>query len=746
MLAWRVALDPGLSQNPRTPNPFLMQPSLRHGDEAARSPGPSGGSDRPLPVHFFSLAFNGLPFIRHHLPVFCQLPFPWHWHVVSGLAEAEPARALSPPSAGSITGKLSHPGLTPDGTTAYLDRLAAQYPDRLTLYRPPGGVSWASRREMFNAPLSNIHQECLLWQVDPEDLWSVEQIIRARELFLADPERTAAFYYCYPFVGPHLVVTSRNTYGNQSAHEWLRTWRFSPGCQWTQENPPRLCHRAQGKPVDLAAINPFWQAETEAHNLVFQRFACATESQLAFQEACCGHGQAVHNWQRLQANRRFPVLLKDYFPWVSDLARVDRLKSLGISPLARKSAFGRWTFLPRQPAADPVPPFHPPSSPAKDPDRILFVRIDAIGDAVLAASVLPHLRKRFPAAKLGVVCQEHVRELYEACPLIEQIIAFDKPRILTDEMYRKHVLLQIEQFQAQWVINTTHSRGLLDETLTLSNSAPEKVGLESDLANIPAPERRQWLPRYTRVIPCPGPLKNELERYRDFLSGLGIKAQELEPQVWTTDADEAYARAVFAQHQLESASTIALFPGAQHEIRVYPHYARALEGLGNYRFIIMGGPDAAGQCRELAECLPGAMNLAGQTTLRQMASLLRQCCLYVGAESAGAHIACAVGTPNVVVLGGGHFGRFMPYSPLTSAVCLPLECFGCNWGCRYERAYCVKDLAPEVLRQAIRRRLSVPAAKPRIFQQPREQWNPGSGAPAWQSCERWLPGARAEIL
>jgi ADP-heptose:LPS heptosyltransferase len=699
-----------------------------------------------LPVHFFSFAFNGLPFVRHHISVFCQLPFPWHWHVVLGLAETEQAKLSNYLSAGHVGSQPCELGLTSDGTTAYMDRLARQHPNRLTIYRPPMGAYWANQQQMFNAPLANIHEECLLWRVDPEDLWSVEQIIRAHELFLAYPEKTAFFYYCYFFVGPKLVVTTRKTYGNLSDREWLRTWRFSPGCQWTPDERPRLCQQVQGKAMDLAAIAPFRQAETEAHNLVFQRFAWATKSQAAVQEACCGCVKAVQNWQRLQASKRFPVLLKDYFPWVSDQARVDRVKSLGISPLARRSAFGRWTFLARQWAADPVPPLVTRSARAKDPDRILFVRVDAIGDTVLAASMLPLLRDRFPRAKLGVVCQEHIRELYEACPLVEHIIAFDRQRILANEAYRAEVLLQIEQFQARLVLNTTHSRSALDELLTLSNSAPEKVGLESDLWNISPPERRKWLPRYTRVIPSPGPLKNELDRYRDFLAGLNIEAGELAPQVWTTDADEEYARAVFAQHRLAPGSTIAILPLAQHEMRVYPHYAQALAGMEDYWFLILGGQDCADHCRQLAERLPSAVSLAGRTTLRQLASLLGKCRLYVGAESAGAHIACAVGIPNVVVMGGGHFGRFLPYSPLTSVVCLPLDCYGCNWGCRYKRAYCVKDLAPQILRKAIRRSLSEPAAKPRVFAEPRGQWLPGPAQPAWQSCARFLPGGRAEIL
>ena len=63
----------------------------------------------------------------------------------------------------------------------------------------------------------------------------------------------------------------------------------------------------------------------------------------------------------------------------------------------------------------------------------------------------------------------------------------------------------------------------------------------------------------------------------------------------------------------------------------------------------------------------------------QSAALIKRCRLVIGAETGLAHLACAVGTPNVILLGGGHFGRFMPYAATTTVVCLPLECYGCNW-------------------------------------------------------------------
>jgi pyruvate-formate lyase-activating enzyme len=85
-----------------------------------------------------------------------------------------------------------------------------------------------------------------------------------------------------------------------------------------------------------------------------------------------------------------------------------------------------------------------------------------------------------------------------------------------------------------------------------------------------------------------------------------------------------------------------------------------------------------------------------------------------------------VGTPNVIMLGGGHFGRFMPYSPLTSTVCLPLSCYGCNWRCRHARAHCVQDVAPEVVEVALREALERGSPRPRLYLQ---HWSFAPGPP-----------------
>jgi FkbM family methyltransferase len=681
-----------------------------------------------LPVHFFTIVLNGQPFINHHIEQLRQLPFAWHWHIIEGVAELNHDTAWSKATGGLVPPDLHRNGLSIDGTTEYLNSLQEQFPKNITIYRPPAGKFWDGKREMVNAPLANISKESLLWQIDADELWTASQIIRTRALFLAQPQKTAAFFYCHYFVGSQLVITSRDTYGNHTSYEWLRVWRYQPGDRWIAHEPPRL---SRGE-TDVASLNPFRHAETESMGLVFQHYAYATEAQLQFKESYYGYAGALAQWCQLQQADTFPQRLASHFSWVKDDALVHTAASVGIQRLAPPEWFGI--------------PTAKISGPLDEAQRILFVRTDSIGDAVLASCLLEPIRRANPSAKLAVLCQQHVADLFAACPFVDTIICYDRKK-MEDPAECDQIYAEIAKFQPDVILNSVRSRDPFSNDITQAFRAARHIAIEGDLDNTPVADYMQSLSGYEQIVDSPGHDKPELARHADFLRGLGIPAANLQPVVWTSLADEALADAFFQQQQLNPANTMALFPFTQHGIKDYPAFAPALASFPDWNFLIFGGQESQSRCEILARKLPGrVINLAGRTNLREMAAILRRCRIMVGSDSSGPHMACAVGVPNVVVLGGGHFGRFMPGSPLTSAVSLPLDCFGCRWGCKYEHAHCIKDVSAQVLTEAIRQTLAKRSSRPRLFLQSIETWKAEASLPQWQMPHSFISIEQVEII
>lgn len=279
-----------------------------------------------LPLHFFTPVLNGEPFIRYHIDILKQLPFRWHWHIIEGSSE-ETERDR-------------------DGTSSYLDKLAAAHPNQITLYRKPENELWSGKLEMLNAPLANIQEKCLLWQLEVNELWTVEQLCKGRKLFIENPTKTAAYYLNWYFVGEDLVVSDRYYYSQNPRQDWLRTWRYQPGYIWLGLEQPVLAQRFSDKHyqnVDL--IDPLTHKDTEKAGLAFQHFAYLLPQQLQLKEQYYGYQNALDCWQSLQAEQYFPVMLREYFPWIRDDTMVDRVDVLGVTPLLQKKENNRWELV-----------------------------------------------------------------------------------------------------------------------------------------------------------------------------------------------------------------------------------------------------------------------------------------------------------------------------------------------------------------------------------------------------------------
>jgi ADP-heptose:LPS heptosyltransferase/predicted O-methyltransferase YrrM len=893
-----------------------------------------------LPVHFFTIVLNGEPFIRHHLEQFQKLPFPWQWHIIEGVAELRHDTAWSLPNGGRINDTLHKNGLSNDGTTDYLDRISREYPECITLYRKPVGQFWDGKREMVNAPLTRINEECLLWQVDADELWVANNIRAMRELFISSPQKTAAYFHCDYFVGPRKYVSSLNTWATYPT-DWLRVWRYRPGMRWSAHEPPVIQDQNGYNPASEAS---FSRDETMSHGITFQHFAYATESQVRFKEIYYGYKDAVVHWHRLQKTEG-PVNPGDFLPWAKNDATVDDwsasrgallmesrtaqqttpkiytsmsvdaetqfetelrkifceqrpssiietgtylgqgtssiiwralrdftitadFTTIEVNPEHHRRAVAHFTSqgmkvraelgisVPREMLPnlseisdkfitnreyDGIYYDHDESVRAdryfsetnfnvaddllfqamrrcafkpefvlldsaghmgfiefqyfmsliqgdcilmlddiyhckhyktlqiikQDPRfeiisesrekfgfciaryshvrSLLFIRTDLIGDNVLASAMLPHLQQKYPDAKITVVCQEHIVEIYEACPLVHQIIGFNLERAYEDELYRNSLLKQVRDLRADLCLNTVFSRTPLNDLIAVASGAKMLIAHEGDLFNIPESTRTRNNSYYTYLLPNNGTVRSELQRHLEFLSGIGIETDTMDIPFWVQPDDVESVDMMFRESGLTPDKTIALFAGAQDAIKRYDGYGAALAEICKEQgfTVVALGAKKDFDINQLNLDATGVrtLNLSGTTTIRQSGIIISRCRLAVGADTGLAHIACAVGVPNVILLGGWHWGRFLPYSPLTSVVSLPLECYGCNGTCRYDKAYCIRGVAPTTIAEAVSRTLTINSNKPRLFAQGSKGWQPQGDEPRRVPAESILKGS-----
>jgi len=254
-----------------------------------------------MKLHIFTIVLDGMPFISWHLPVFNRLKLDWHWYIAEGAAMNQHDTKWCRPQS---------PRLSRDGTTEFLNGL--KWHPRITIIQKQ---RWQGKVEQCNACLDQIHKRGILLQLDCDEFWTPEQIEGIVNFFEAYENINSAQFYCRYFVGPNLVITNTDNYGNRNG-EWLRAWRYEPGMKFESHEPPLLRHAT----TPMASKD-----QTRECDLIFDHYSYVLESQVAYKSAFYGYRNAVQQWKRLQENKTWPVELRTYCGWVKDNALVDKI-------------------------------------------------------------------------------------------------------------------------------------------------------------------------------------------------------------------------------------------------------------------------------------------------------------------------------------------------------------------------------------------------------------------------------------
>lgn len=327
------------------------------------------------------------------------------------------------------------------------------------------------------------------------------------------------------------------------------------------------------------------------------------------------------------------------------------------------------------------------SSPSTSQSGVALIRLDAIGDFVIWLDAAKEFRRLYPDQKITLVANAAWADLAQQLPYWDAVFSVNvRDLSLRQPLRRWQLLRHISKGGFHIAVQPTCSRVLMHgDSVIRASGARERIGSMGDLANASAAERNTGNRWYTQLLPASPKPMMELLRNAEFVSHLaGATYQACLPEL---------PRLAALPEALQPAMPyFIVFPGASWAGRQWPvqHFVEvlmALQGHYGWQPVLCGGSNEVALCEAIANASSAnCLNLAGQTSLVALAEVIRSATLLVGNETSAVHLAAAVATPAVCILGGGHFGRFMPYpetvpglKPVVAAE--PMPCFHCNWRC-----------------------------------------------------------------
>jgi len=320
---------------------------------------------------------------------------------------------------------------------------------------------------------------------------------------------------------------------------------------------------------------------------------------------------------------------------------------------------------------------------SRDMRRILFITLSNIGDVVLTTPVLSALHERFPEARFTVIVGQKCADLFEADPLVEKIIVYNKQYSLW-EMILFARRLRSERFDA-----------VADMRHTLF---PFIIGAR----------------RLTSVLRW---RRHHRHAVLDHLSKLNF-LKEIDParisfRIVIPPKAQAFQKEIWGDYRIkDDECVVGVAPHAASTLKMwYPsnfiELMHMMKKEYRVRFVIAGANDAREICDLVREGYPEAVNLVGKTSIPELAAVISRCNLFISNDSGPMHFASAFGIPTVAIFGPSDQERYGPFGTRFGIVHKELSCKPCGKAqCPEGKRDCIDTITPEDVMRTVRELLS----------------------------------------
>jgi len=333
--------------------------------------------------------------------------------------------------------------------------------------------------------------------------------------------------------------------------------------------------------------------------------------------------------------------------------------------------------------------------------RILLVKLSSFGDVLHALPTLAALRSAYPDAHITWLVEAAYAPLLAGHPALDDV--WEAPRLHPGELLaganRARLRRLLKLIRSQSFDLVIDLQGLLKSALWVALAkSPRKVGYARtrELSYLALSER----------VPPYDPDAHAVRRYLNLAHYLGAPVA---PPRFHLAFDKGVDIAGLIS-AVDERPLAVLHPGARWESKLWlpASWARLAEWLRNQGFQVAltgSGADLPLVSEIIRHTQSPVLNLAGSTSLAQLAAILRKTRLAVTTDTGAMHLAAALGTPVVALFGPTAPWRTGPFGEGHQLVRLELACSPCfKRHCRQPR--CLTDLTPEMVMAACEKILS----------------------------------------
>ncbi len=322
-------------------------------------------------------------------------------------------------------------------------------------------------------------------------------------------------------------------------------------------------------------------------------------------------------------------------------------------------------------------------------NKILIIKLRAIGDVILTTPVFQNLKAQFPNCQIDFVVEKPAYSLVTENPDLDNIWIAPYGEDLNfknDQKFFKNIRQQ--KYDVCFDLFGNPRSALI----SLFSRAKLRVGFDFRI--------RKYA--YHIKIPSRADQIHEVKFNLDALNYFDIPVKYTQPRLFLKKPDLIKAQIVLKELNFDQVPVIALNPSASWPAKKWPlnYFAdlgKALLEKFNAGILVLWGPGELDDAKKLANKIGNRCGVHPATNLSEQAALLSLCNLYIGNDTSPMHIAAAVGIPTVGIFGPTNARLQGPCGKNTTVVVNSgIHCLGCNL-LNCDLMDCMKYLKPETV-------------------------------------------------
>lgn len=324
------------------------------------------------------------------------------------------------------------------------------------------------------------------------------------------------------------------------------------------------------------------------------------------------------------------------------------------------------------------------------PKRILVVKLDHLGDVLLATPVFSNLRLAYPNTELHALTGTWSRVILENHPDVDKVLEYNSPAFCRSEQrtsfkntfrlyrqLRRHKYDLLVELRGDWRI----------VCFALLRVTPKRLNRASlQIAN------KLGFSRFSGT--------HETMRNLDVLRRSGIPTSIKTTTFSVEGENEKWASNFLKTHQIQIEQPfIVIHPGSpiplkRWEPKRYAELADWLIARKCAQILFVGVKDEIPIINKIQDRMQGkSTNIAGKTDLKQLASILFRCSMFIGNDSGPMHLAAAVGTHTIGLYGPSDPERFGPVGNKCQTIQKKFDCPPCLGStCRFGAEGCMSRI------------------------------------------------------